>query len=359
MFAALAAHGHTYPLLPLAVAAATAGHDVVFAAGEPFLPVLRKAGLCARPAGLGMRTAFTGSAAGPEAVGRVLGDVLPRRMVADLEPLIAEHRPDVVIHDVATLGAPLAARLHDVPALGHTFGRMFSDDMSTAMVEAYTAFAAELGVPADVGGPVLDICPDSLQDKDFLARADRVPVRPCGWRECGALVERTAGRPLVYVTLGTAYATADVLRTLVDGLARLPVDVLVATGPAVDPAALGDVPEHVRVRDWVPQSALLPHVDLVVHHGGSGTMLGAFAAGKPQLVVPRGADHFTNAAAVVDAGAGLRLLGPELSVDAVTVSAGSLLADGERQAAARRVAEEIAAMPSPSDIAVRLPTLIG
>ncbi|MGB3437525.1 MAG: hypothetical protein WBA97_02130 [Actinophytocola sp.] len=45
-------------------------------------------------------------------------------------------------------------------------------------------------------------------------------------------------------------------------------------------------------------------------------------------------------------------------MEAVTVSAGSLLADEERHAAARRLAEEIAALPSPSDIAVRLPTLI-
>lgn len=360
MFAALAAHGHTYPLIPLAVAAAAAGHEVVFAAGEPLVPTLRRAGLTARPAGMGMGAAFAGIEPGPaaERVGRVLGDVLPRRMVADLAPLFAEHRPDAVVHDIAALGAPLAARVHGVPSLGHTSGRMFADDLSTAVVDAHTAFAAELGVPAETGGRVLDICPESVQYRDFLDRADRVPLRPAGWSESGALVDRTAGRPLVYVTLGTAYATAAVLRTVIDGLARLPVDVLVTTGPALRPADLGDVPDHVRVRDWVPQHALLPHVDLVVHHGGNGTMLGAFAAGRPQLVLPQGADQFTNAQAVLDAGAGDRLLAAELSVDAVTVSAGALLADEDRRAAARRLAEEIAAMPSPADIAVRLPTLI-
>jgi len=100
-------------------------------------------------------------------------------------------------------------------------------------------------------------------------------------------------------------------------------------------------------------------VDLVVHHGGSGTMLGAFAAGRPQLVLPRGADQFTNADAVVSSGAGSRLLPAELTSDAVTVTAWALLAGEDVHAASRRLAEEIAAMPSPREVAGRLPDLVG
>jgi hypothetical protein len=307
-----------------------------------------------------MLEAFAGSEPGPtdERVGRVVGDILPRRMVADLAPLMAEHRPDAVIHDVAILVAPLAARLHGVPALGHTFGRVITNSMSKAMVDAYTALAVELGVvPGD--RHVLDVCPDSVQSKEFLDRADRVALRPVAWSESGALVERTSGRPLVYLTFGTAYPTVPVLRAAIAGLAQLPVDVLVATGPALDPADLGDVGEHVRVRSWVSQAALLPYVDLVVHHGGSGTMLGTFAAGKPQLVLPQGADHFTNADAVVEAGAGARVLPAELTSDAVAATARVLLTDEDARTAARRLAAEIAAMPSPREVARRLPALIG
>lgn len=360
MFAALAAHGHTYPLIPLATAAVQAGHNVVFAAGETFLPTLRGAGLTAVPAGLSIRAAFAGIEPGPadERIGRVLGDVLPRRMVADLTPLLAEHRPDAVIHDVATLGAPLAAQAHGVPALGHTFGRMFVNNMSAAMVAAYTAFAAELDLEPFPASQVFDVCPPSVQFEDFLARADRVPLRPVGWSGSGALVERTPGRPLVYLTLGTAFATVPVLRAAIDGLARLPVDVLVAAGPVIDLAALGEVPPHVRVRQWVSQAAVLPHVDLVVHHGGSGTMLGAFAEGRPQLVLPQGADQFTNADAVVSSGAGARLLPTELTSEAVTVTARALLADPSVREAARRLADEVAAMPSPREVAGRLPALV-
>jgi len=357
MFAALAAHGHTYPLVPLAIAAAQAGHEVVFAGGEALLPSLRAAGLTARPAGLSVQEAFAGIAPGPadERVGRVIGDVMPRRMIADLTPLLAEFRPDAVVYEIATLGASLAAQAHGVPAVGHTFGRMFVNDMSTAMVEAYTALATSLGLEPDSAGLVLDICPPSIQFKDFLERANRLPLRPVPWSECGELVERTSGRPLVYLTLGTAFPTAQVLRTAIDGLAKLPVDVLVSTGKQVD---IGEVPEQVRVRRWVSQAGVLPHVDLVVHHGGSGTMLGTFAAGKPQLVLPQGADQFTNAEAIVEAGAGGRILPPELTSEAVTATVRTLLSDLDVRAAASRLAKEIAKMPSPREIAKQLPALI-
>ena len=42
---------------------------------------------------------------------------------------------------------------------------------------------------------------------------------------------------------------------------------------------------------------------LVVHHGGSGTMLGALAHGLPQLRRPQGADQFLNAEALLPTGA--------------------------------------------------------
>jgi hypothetical protein len=52
-------------------------------------------------------------------------------------------------------------------------------------------------------------------------------------------------------------------------LAGLDARVVVAAG-RVRPDQLGDVPDNVTVQPWVAQAKLLPHVDVVVHHGGSG-----------------------------------------------------------------------------------------
>jgi UDP:flavonoid glycosyltransferase YjiC (YdhE family) len=72
-----------------------------------------------------------------------------------------------------------------------------------------------------------------------------------------------------------------------------------------------------------------------------------------------GADQFSNADAVVEAGAGTCLLPAELTGEAVTVTSKALLANEDTRAAARQLAEEIAAMPSPREIAGRLPRLVG
>ena len=132
---------------------------------------------------------------------------------------------------------------------------------------------------------------------------------------------------------------------------------LVAAGPAVDVAQLGDVPGNVLVERWVPQARLMPHIDLLVHHGGSGTTLGALSTGVPQLVLPRGADQFVNAAAVHDSGAGARLLPDEADASAIGAAARGLLADDRTRQVAGRISAEIAAMPAPEELAGRLPEL--
>jgi UDP-N-acetylglucosamine:LPS N-acetylglucosamine transferase len=376
IFASVATHGHTYPLIPLALAAREAGHDVVFATGEQFLPALRQAGLGAVAAGIGVREAFSRLQVGAERpspaemgalVGKVFGDIVPRQVVADLGPILDANRPDLVIYEGGNVGAGLAARLAGIPVVGHGFGRESKGALSELFDSPLRAYAGELGVdlpdeyPHVLGRPYLDIYPPSLGEPEFDAAIERIELRPVAWTEPGDLPDgvrdRDRDRPLVYLTLGTAFGNVDVLRQAIEGLSRLPVDVLVAAGPTVGVADLGEVRENVRLAAWVPQAELLPYVDLVAHHGGSGTTLGALAAGLPQLFLPQGADQFINAEAVLAAGAGGRILPDEFSADVVTEHARRLLADESVLAAARRLAEEIAAMPSPGEVARRLPEL--
>jgi MGT family glycosyltransferase len=158
----------------------------------------------------------------------------------------------------------------------------------------------------------------------------------------------------VYLTLGTAFGTAELLRTAIAGLASLDARVIVAAG-RVPPDQLGPVPENVTVRAWVDQAGLLPRVDVVVHHGGSGTTLGALAAGLPQVVLPQGADQFANAEALCTVGAARRLLPAEATSTAIADQVQTALRDRAVRDAARAIADEIARMASPDEVARRLP----
>jgi UDP:flavonoid glycosyltransferase YjiC (YdhE family) len=378
LFTSLGSFGHAFPLVPLAVAARDAGHDVVFATTEDFLPRLTKAGLETAAAGFAIKDAF-GQAfgeAGPPGppgdipqdvllpiIAKVFGEVMPKRFAADLPPVFEHVRPDLVVSESGNAGGTFAARKAGIPVVAHTFGRVSTGDpMSTMIREKIRETGASLGIDVGegmFGTAFVDICPDSVQNPEFLAQARRVPLRPVGWSDPGELppgvLDRS--RPLVYLTLGTAMGHAGVLTEAIAGLSALDVDVLVATGPSLPEDALGEVPGNVRLEAWVPQSELLPHVDLVVHHGGSGTTLGAFGAALPQLLLPQGADQFTNAEAVVAAGVGDRLLGAEVTAEAVAEKARHLLTDTAVRDAARTLADEVAAMPSPAEVAAQLPTL--
>jgi UDP:flavonoid glycosyltransferase YjiC (YdhE family) len=372
MFGALPSHGHVYPSIPLAIAAQEAGHDVVFAAGEQFLPTLRTAGLTAVPVGMPMQEALeVVMARDPmpdnrdEIIAAILADVLPRRWATDLAPVVAAERPDVIVYDFGTLGAGLAGMAAGIPVLCHQGGRVSSTNLGDVIIANFTACAAEFGVQGMdmITNTVnIDICPESVQAPEFLKYVPRAPLRPVGWSEPGELPDNLAGRdrkrPLVYLTLGTAFAEVGVLRSAVAGIAANPVDVIVSTGPGVTVAELGEVPDNVWVAPWVPAPKLFPLVDLVVHHGGSGTMLGAFAAGVPQLCLPQVGDHFPNAEAVATAGAGKTLQPDEVTKESVAEQVKAVLADDDARAAGQRLANEIAAMPSPQDLVTHLPDII-
>jgi len=114
-------------------------------------------------------------------------------------------------------------------------------------------------------------------------------------------------RPLVLVSFSTTFQNhVAVLQRVLDGLARLPVRVLLTTGDAIDPAELRAGQNAIVLRR-APHGAVMREAALVITHGGHGTVIRALAAGLPTLIVPHGRDQHDNAQRVADRGAGLEL----------------------------------------------------
>ena len=353
VFASIPAYGHLYPMLPLALACADAGHDVVVAAGEPFLDALPVRTTRGIAEGIELhdveQETFRDNPdlePGLEFAIRMFGRTVVRHMAPTLREVVAAERPDLVVHEILAIGAAVAAGEAGVPAVAFGLGLW-----NPPLARAYDI----AGVSPDVPGGYLDQIPPSLQNPGALP-ASRRPIRPVAWAPEVPLPSwLPSRRPTVYVTLGTvSFGAVEVLRRAVLETAAHDVDVLVAVGPAGDPALLGELPANVRLERFVPQAAVLEHVDLVVHHGGAGTMLGALSAGLPQLVMPQGADQPFNAAALARAGAGVVLRNEEQVPGAISSAVGRLLTDGTERAAAKTLAKEIAAMPSPAEVASTL-----
>lgn len=141
--------------------------------------------------------------------------------------------------------------------------------------------------------------------------------------------------------------SGDLFARVVAGLRDLDANVIVTVGREIDPAMFGPQPEHVRIERYIPQSALLPRCSVVVSHGGSGSTIGALAAGLPSVLLPIGADQPLNAARATALGVAVALDVMRATPNEVRAAVETVLGDGRYRVAAERVRDEIAALPGP------------
>jgi UDP:flavonoid glycosyltransferase YjiC (YdhE family) len=103
-------------------------------------------------------------------------------------------------------------------------------------------------------------------------------------------------RPALYATLGTVYNNrTDILSAILEGLREEPINLILTVGRNRDPLEFGEQPAHVHIERYISQNMLLPRCDLVITHGGSGTMLDALSLGLPMVINPIFADQPINA----------------------------------------------------------------
>jgi UDP:flavonoid glycosyltransferase YjiC (YdhE family) len=285
-------------------------------------------------------------------------------MVDDLLALAKAFEPDVIVHDGFTFAAPLVAALLGVRSVHHTIGSPVDAATLETCSDVLSPLWRSMGrdVPPFAGvysGVTLDIFPPSLGFAFPAIATDVRPMRPTTLpipdAKLPPALADLPNRPIVYGTLGTISNTdTSIFRAILDGLADEPVNVVLTVGSANDPEALAPVPPNARVERFVPQAALLPHCAAVVHHAGSGTMLGALAHGLPQVAIPQGADNFVNARLLASAGAARQLPPTEVTAERVRAEVRAVLDDARYRAAAERVAGEIARMPVPRAVAAAL-----
>jgi hypothetical protein len=241
----------------------------------------------------------------------LFGRLATTAMLPAMEQLCSTWRPDLILRDPAEYSSAVVAGRQGLGCAAVAISLAEAEAMSIAVAaSALEEFGPE--VADDVRRwPYLTRFPASLDPSPFGATMryrDESVVRSV---PNAPLPDYWPGRdgPLVYLTFGTVLGhmsmAADVYRVALDAVADLDARVLLTVGRHVDPDALGPVPDNVHVEAWVDQSDVLAGADLVVCHGGSGTVFGALAAGVPLVVVPVFADQFENGRRVEAAGAGL------------------------------------------------------
>jgi MGT family glycosyltransferase len=120
-----------------------------------------------------------------------------------------------------------------------------------------------------------------------------------------AVAKRNPDQKLIYLSLGSlGSADVELMRRLVSTLAKSKHKFIVSKGPQHDQIELAD---NMVGSQFLPQTNVIPKVDLVITHGGNNTTTEALHYGKPMILLPLFWDQYDNAQRMHELGFGIRL----------------------------------------------------
>jgi UDP:flavonoid glycosyltransferase YjiC (YdhE family) len=327
--------GHAFPAIALGRELAARGHEVSLQTWTKWTTHVEREGMrfCAAPEYQVFPTRER-PLKPYEAVVRAARETLP---------LVRDLRPDVVVSDILTLAPALAGELESCPwatIVPHVYPPPYSGlppyglgapppraRLGRALWSALrgaTDAGLELGrrelneTRRRVGLPELSYVHGGISRQ--LALVGTLPqleyprrwppeahlVGPLLWEPPAEPVEPPPGKePLVLVAPSTSQDPKQrLLEAALKGLAALPVRVLAVHPGGRLPCA---PPPRARLVSWMSYEATMPLADVVVTHGGHGTLVRALSSGVPVVTVPAGGDMIENGARAQWAGAGLTL----------------------------------------------------
>ena len=329
--------GHAFPMLALGEALVARGHEVTLQTWRRWAEPATAAGM-----------AF---AAAPEY------QVFPTRerplkpyeaavrAARETQPQVRAAAPDIAVSDILTPAPALAAELEGVPvatlvphlhpdlppgfppysigarrprtaagrALWRATDRLVAQGLEQGRGE-YNDCRARLGL-----GPLPWVHTGISRSLTLVATLPQLEyprdwppwlriVGPLLWEPPSEPVAPPPGDgPVVLVAPSTAQDPGHrLLQASLEGLARERVRVI-ATWNGREPAPSQRVPANAVLVPWLSYSRTMPACDLVITHGGHGTLVRALSCGCPVVISPGGGDMAESAARVDWAGLGVRL----------------------------------------------------
>ncbi|MFL5734149.1 MAG: glycosyltransferase, partial [Chloroflexia bacterium] len=285
---------HWHQLVPLAQAVEQAGHEVAFTALPRFRQTIEAQGF---------RTFLAGSDETPEerrqrreqmaglnpeedtifTLRKVFAGVMAERSLPAMLDLMRDWLPDIVVHENTEFAGCVAAESAGIPhaVVQITAPWLFYLD---AVEPPVMRLCASVGLsPATLPDLLYHYLllfprPLSLWDPSVPLPLTTHAYRYAGFSQSGeeglpTWVAELQERSTVYATLGTfENSMTEILAAILEGLRDEPINLILTVGRNRDPQEFGPQPPNVHVERYIPQSLLLPHCDLVLCHGGSGTV---------------------------------------------------------------------------------------
>lgn len=309
VLATAGAGGDLQPLMAAALGMLKRGHHLVFLGDEPVARAVTPLGIACSPI--------------PEELdmGRILGGVFKRLAGLSLKEqgdvlrdeiatwsdavgslvsdLIDKEQPDLLVTSLFGIGAAnVAATPAEIPwvMINSTFyigpnpPRPLNVDFaprSVPLIEYFLPLVARASMVLHATDQVFDF------DNTDLPSNHRY-VGPLMWETNGTAPRYLddPGNPWVLITVSSlAQDDIPIARTALDGLASLPLRVLVTTGGSHRADALTPLPANAHAETYVSHGAALSRSQVLVSHAGHGSVMKALWYGVPMVLVPWGRDQ--------------------------------------------------------------------
>lgn len=332
----LSAHGFVEALVDLAEPAADAGDD---AAGQFWIDFINDTAPEFRKPTIDQLSSFV------QPTYQALIDGA-RYVEGQLRQIIAQHRPDVIVEDnvvtfpaLMTAGAPfvrivscnpleirgdaVAPAFSGYPAADRSRWQAYLerfDDVHRETWNAFNEWVQQQGTTALPQrefvhtSPVanlyvypreLDYVDDRPLDATWHRMDSSVRETDDAWSVPQSFQDRGDDSALIYLSLGSlGGADIGLLQRLIDLLGTTRHRIVVSMGPRAAEIRLAD---NAIGAEFLPQTRVIPEVDLVITHGGNNTVTEAVHFGKPMIVLPLFWDQYDNAQRVDETGYGIRL----------------------------------------------------
>ncbi|MGO1435139.1 MAG: glycosyltransferase [Canibacter sp.] len=260
-----------------------------------------------------------------------------------LREIVSEVSPDVIIEDNVILFPALSACssafvrivscnplelpgkdippvFSGLPAADRSEWEDFRTEYEKTHRELWTDFNEWVQQQGHDPLPDLEFMPEGdLNLYVYPEELDYIKSRPLGdsWHRIESSVRETeedielpegftsGEKPLIYFSLGSL-GSADVplMKRVLSVLAQQDANIIVSMGPLHDEIELAP---NMFGAEFLPQTKLIPQVDLVITHGGNNTVTESMHFGKPMILLPLFWDQYDNAQRVDECGYGYRL----------------------------------------------------
>ena len=329
------AHGHTNPMLPVIAELVRRGDEVRFYSFNEFREKIEKTGAVFVSCDSFLPELNTRQEENLRKVSSTEMTIQDIRITLAMDSFLHDEfesfRPDVVFTDSVCFWGKLNAWKYDVPMVVSTstfaFNQMSSQYMKNSpgevagLVFGLPRIQRELNRLKRCGyktnGLFSLIQSDNSTDsvvytsKSFQPFSESfsdhyVFVGPSVFTE--KLPEKKAGRPLVYISMGTVINDRpDFYRKCIDALKGSEVDVIISCGKTVEISSLGELPENVAVHPYVNQPEVLSGASVFITHCGMNSVSESLYMATPMVLYPQTNEQAAVARRVTEIGAGILL----------------------------------------------------